>query len=256
MRGIVVIGIVLLSVLSFGQEGNTVLNRPLKNINYMSVDSRLGYGIGKPKMNVDNNWKVRASVITYFGLGYNFVMKNSWGFDLQINQEVSKFTYGNVGPEFQSGYSSTGVEIGVKKIIFKQRDDTFFVRAAFGYNFLVIANANGSVVDSDSIPEWNYEYSTSANSSNMYLFPELGYQFRFPSGNHILDFSVGYKYTLSDLAVVNMEYNDNLLSTDPINEVNSSQLTGRFVGINVRYSFLFKGFEKQNTTDRKVKDHF
>lgn len=252
MRGIVVMCLLLLlSFSNFSQEGNSVLNRPLKNINYMSVNTRLGYGIGKPKLTSSNNWTVRASLITYFGLGYNFVIKNNWGFDVQINQELGRFTYGNAGPEFKSGYSSTGVEIGVKKIIFKKRDDTFFVRAAFGYNFLVIANANGSATDMDSIPQWYYNYSTSANGNNMYVVPEVGYQYRFPSGNHILDFSAGYKYSLSNLATVNMQYVD-----VGINESNTSPLTGRMISISMRYSFLFKGFEKADPTNRKVKDHF
>lgn len=250
MRGLIILGMLTLSALIYGQEGKTVLNRPLKNINYMSVDSRIGYGIGKPKMNADNNWTVRASVISYFGLGYNFVIKNSWGFDVQINQELGKFTYGNAGPEFKSGYSTTGFELGVKKIIFKQRDDTFFIRGAFGYNFLVIANDNNTSLNADG--EVIYTYSTSGNAGNMYVIPELGYQFRFPSGNHLLDFSVGYKYSLSNVATVNMTF----LDSGNLNEQNSSDLNGRFVGASVRYSFLFKGFEKNKGTDRKVQDHF
>jgi hypothetical protein len=232
------------------QEGNTVLNRPLKNINYLSVNTRAGYGIGKPKMTADNNWETRASVIGYFGLGFNFVMKNSWGFDAQINQELGRFTFGNAGPEFKSGYSTTGVEVGVKKIFFKKRDDTFFLRGAFGYNFLVIADASNTSLNANG--EVIYTYSTSANGSNMYVIPELGYQLRFPSGNHIVDFSVGYKYSLSDVATVSMTF----LDSGNLNEQNSSQLTGRFIGASVRYSFLFKGFEKNDPTNRKVKDHF
>ncbi|CAG5084019.1 hypothetical protein [Parvicella tangerina] len=251
MRGFIVFGLLLATIVNgISQEGNTVLNRPLKNINYMSVNTRLGYGIGKPSMNSDNNWTVRASVISYFGLGYNFVIKNNWGFDAQINQEIGKFTYGNEGPEFQSGYSTTGVEIGVKKSLYKKSDDTFFIRAAFGYNFLVIANDNNTSLNADG--EIIYTYSTSSNASNMYVLPELCYQFRFPSGNHILDFSVGYKYALSDVATVDMTF----LDSGNLNEQNSSNLTGRFIGASVRYSFLFKGFEKNDPTKRKVDNHF
>ncbi len=251
MRGLVTLGLFL--SLCFGakaQEGNTVLNRPLKNINYMSVNARLGYGIGKPKMNLDNNWTVKASVISYFGVGYNFVIKNSWGFDLQINEEIGTFTYGNEGPEFKSGYSTTGVEIGVKKTLYKKSDDTFFIRAAFGYNFLVIANDNNVSLNADG--EVIYTYNTSANAGNMYVIPELGYQFRFPSGNHILDFSAGYKYSLSNVATVDMTF----LDSGNLNEQNSSNFTGRFIGASIRYSFLFKGFEKNDPTKRTIQDHF
>lgn len=232
------------SILGISQEGNTVLNRPLKNINYMSVNSRLGYGIGKPTLATQNGWDVRTSVVTFFGLGYNFVMKNNWGVDVQINQEIGNFTFGNAGPEFKSGYSTTGVEIGAKKIIFKKRDDTFFVRGGFGYNFLNIANDNGT--------NDYYYYTTSANGSSMYVIPEVGYQIRFASGNHIIDFAAGYKYSLSDVATTDMVFTDK----GNMNEANTATMSGSFIGINVRYSFLFKGFEKKGETKRKVQDQF
>lgn len=251
MRGtLVILSVITLLCSGWSQEGNTVLNRPLKNINYMSVDARLGYGIGKPTLVSSNNWTVKASVISYFGLGYNFVMKNSWGFDAQINEEIGNFTFGNEGPEFKSGYSTTGIEVGVKKIFFKKRDDTFFIRGAFGYNFLVIANDSHTALNAQG--ETIYFYSSSSNGSSMYVLPELGYQFRFPSGNHILDFSVGYKYALSDVGSVSMTFVD----SGNLNEQNTANMSGSFIGASIRYSFLFKGFEKQNTTDRKVQDHF
>lgn len=216
----------------------------------MSINARLGYGIGKPKLTSSNNWTVRASVISYFGLGYNFVINNNWGFDLQVNEEIGKFTFGNEGPEFKAGYSSTGVEIGVKKIIFKKRDDTFFVRAAFGYNFLVIANDNNVSLNADD--EIIYFYSSASNGSNMYVIPEFGYQYRFPSGNHIIDLSVGYKYALTNVGTVSMTF----LDSGNLNEQNTANMSGSFIGASLRYSFLFKGFEKPNTTNRKVQDHF
>lgn len=251
MRGTLVILVVIATMFAGkAQEGNTVLNRPLKNINYMSVDARLGYGIGKPTLITSGNWTVRASVISYFGMGYNFVMKNSWGFDAQINEEIGNFTFGNEGPEFKSGYSSTGLELGVKKIFFKKRDDTFFIRGAFGYNFLVIANDNHTALDTQG--ETIYYYNSSSNGSSMYVMPELGYQFRFPSGNHILDFSVGYKHALTDVGSVTMTY----LDSGNLFDQATANMSGSFIGASIRYSFLFKGFEKQSTTDRKVQDHF
>lgn len=250
MRGILILAMVVFGLNANAQEGNTVLNRPLKNIKYMSVNLRAGYGIGKPTLTASNNWTVKASVISYFGLGYNFVIKNNWGFDVQINEEFGNFTYGNEGPEFKSGYASTGVEIGVKKILFKKNDDTFFLRGAFGYNFLIIADDNN--VSRNANDEIIYYYSTSGAASNMYVLPEIGYQFRFASGNHILDFSAGYKYSLSDVATVDMTF----LDSGNLNEQNTSIISGRFIGANIRYSFLFKGFEKKTTTDRTIQDHF
>lgn len=246
MKRIAIIALLLLTSLSAltAQEKNTVLNRPLKYIKYMSVNARLGYGIGKPSMAIKNNWTVRASLVTYFGLGYNFVIKNNWGFDLQINEELGKFTYGNEGPEFKSGYMTTGAELGIKKIIFKKPDDTFFARIGIGYNFLVAAADAGS--------NEYYSYATTPNGSNIYLFPELGYQFRFPSGNHILDLSAGYKYSLTPVANTYMVFTDK----GTMFEENTSKMSGSFIGINLRYSFLFKGFEKRDQTKRKVEEQF
>lgn len=242
---LVLCGIVVGTICSISaQETPEVLNRPLKYIKYMSVDARLGYGIGKPTLVSDNNWTVRASVVSFFGLGYNYMHKNNWGVDVQINEEIGTFTFGNEGPEFKSGYSTTGIEIGGKKTLLRKPDDTFFIRAAFGFNFLVIANDNNS---NDF-----YSYSTSASGSNMYVMPELGYQLRFPSGNHIIDFSVGYKHSLSEVASTYMIFTDKGTKS----EENTAKMSGSFIGINLRYSFLFKGFEKKDETKRKIEDHF
>jgi hypothetical protein len=138
----------------------------------------------------------------------------------------------------------TGAELGVKKILAKKPDDTFFIRAAFGYNFLI--NAKKSAQDDF------YSYSTSASGSNMYVLPEFGYQLRLPSGRHIFDFSVNYKYSLSDVAATNVIFTDKGNAF----ETNTVKMNGSNFGGNIRYSFLFKGFEKKGTPNIKVDSHF
>lgn len=220
--------------------GKNILQRPLKNINYMSANSKIGYGLGTPTLTSNNNWKVNPGGVFIFALGYNFVIKNSWGFDVQINQDIANFEINNEGPTFKTGYSSTGAELGIKKIFPSKPDDTFFVRAAAGYNFLNIANKSG---ENDF-----YNFNSSTSGTNIYVMPEVGYQLRLKSGNQIIDFCVQYKYSLSDVASTNMEFTDK----GNISEKNTALMSGNYFGITIRYSYLFKGFEKKDVTKRVV----
>ncbi len=225
-------------------SGKNILQRPLKNINYMSANSRLGYGLGTPTLSTKNNWNVNPGGVIIVGLGYNFVIKNSWGFDIQINYETASFEINNAGPTFKTGYSSTGAELGIKKIFPSKPDDTFFIRAAAGYNFLNIADKSGS---NDF-----YNYNSSSSGANIYVMPELGYQLRLKSGNQIIDFCAQYKYSLSDVGSTYMVFTDKGNSF----EENTALMSGNYFGISIRYSYLFKGFEKKGTTTRIVDELF
>jgi len=229
-----------ISAQSSDGSGKNILQRPLKNINYMSANSRLGYGIGSPTLESKNNWKVNPGGVFFFGFGYNFVIKNSWGFDLQFNQDIANFEINNAGPTFKTGYSSTGAELGIKKIFPVKPDDTFFFRAAAGYNFLNIADKNGS---NDF-----YTFNSSTAGSNIYVMPEFGYQLRLPSGNQIFDFCVHYKYSISDVASTNMVFTDN----GNADEKNIATMSGSYFGASIRYSYLFKGFERKDSQKRIV----
>ncbi len=224
--------------------GKNILQRPLKNINYMSANSRIGYGLGTPTLSTKNNWKVNPGGVFIFGLGYNFVIKNSWGFDVQIQNETASFEINNEGPTFKTGYSSTGAELGIKKIFPSKPDDTFFIRAAAGYNFLNIANKSG---ENDF-----YNFNSSTSGTNIYVMPEVGYQLRLKSGNQIIDFCAQYKYNLSDVASTYMVFTDKGNSF----EENTALMSGNYFGISIRYSYLFKGFEKKGSAPRIVDEVF
>jgi len=138
---------------------------------------------------------------------------------------------------------TTGAEVGIKKTFAKKPDDTFFFRAAFGYNFLIIANKTGAT-------EY-FNYSTSASGSNMYALPEIGYQLRLADARHIINFSMNYKYSLSTIATTQM----NFFNTGSTAELNTLEMKGSYPGINVSYVYLIKGFEDNTRTGIKDDSH-
>lgn len=210
----------------------------------MGVNARFGLGFNTPKLDVSNDWSANPGIPYYFSIGYSFAIKNSWIFDLQINEELASYEVSNKGPFFKTGYMSTGAEVGIKKTFAKKPDNTFFFRGAFGYNFLIIANKSGSTD--------YFTYSTSASGSSMYALPELGYQIRLADARHLINLSVNYRYSLSTVAEANMNY----FETGKTPELNTLEMKGSYASINVGYVFLIKGFEDNSRTERKVDSHF
>jgi hypothetical protein len=126
----------------------------------------------------------------------------------------------------------------------KKRDDTFFFRGAFGYNFLITANKAG-------VTEY-FTYATTASGNNMYVLPELGYQLRLADARHIINFSVNYKYSLTPIATSTMLY----FQTGSTPEPNTFIMKGSYFGANLSYVYLIKGFEDITRKDVKVDSHF
>ncbi|MFT5601845.1 MAG: hypothetical protein ACI9N1_002094 [Flavobacteriales bacterium] len=224
------------------ESGPSVKKLHLKKITYISANGRFGYGLSSSSLESENDWKYDGGNALLMGVGFNYVRKNNFGFDLQLNHERAKYGYKNVGPSFKTGYNTLGVEIGVKKIILTKPDDTFFFRGGFGVNFIINTKDQAS----------NEFYSYSSNSGgipNMYVMPELGYQLRFGSPYHIIDISVLYKYSLAPVGTTNMLFTD----SGNANESNLATMSGTYLGFAIRYSYMINAFKK-NPKGRSTPD--
>jgi hypothetical protein len=102
--------VLLTSSISFAQKKESTKatkNYHLHKINYMSSNVRFGYGLESSKLAISNDWKYTGGSATFMGGGFNYVIKNSLGFDIQFNYTKSKFSYENIGPNFKTGLHSS-----------------------------------------------------------------------------------------------------------------------------------------------------
>lgn len=237
----------LITSVSFGQEKESTKatkNYHLHKINYISSNIRMGYGLESSKLAHSNDWKYNGGRAIFIGAGVNYVIKNNIGLDLQFNHTMSKFNYENIGPTFKTGYSATGAEIGVRKIFLKKRDGTFYLRAAFGVNFLIKAN--------DAFANKYYNYSSAPGATpNMYALPEVGYQIRLKNPLHIVTLSAMYKYSLSNVATTNMTFTDD----GNTNESNVAGMSGTYFAFALKYAYILKATKEKSET-RSVGDKF
>ena len=107
----------------------------------MSTTAKYSYGIASTKLNSTNNWNTSPGTNHMAGLGWNYNYKNFVALDVQVTYELNKFTYKNQGVVAETGHTSLAAELGVKKTFPSKPDDTFFIRGAFGYNFLSTAGS-------------------------------------------------------------------------------------------------------------------
>jgi len=216
------------------ESGTNIKKLHLNKITYISVDGRFGYGLSQSTLSTENNWQTDGSSAFLMGAGFNYMRKNNYGFDLQINHERGTYKYKNNGPFFSTGFWTLGAELGAKKIILRKAEDTFFVRGGFGINFILNTN--------DTYSDIYYNYSSNRGATpNMYAFPEVGYQFRFPKSFHLLDISAFYKYSLSSIGTTDMQFTDN----GNANESNTAAMSGTYFGFALRYSFMIQAWKKK-----------
>ncbi len=223
------------SVAQKKESTKSTKNYHLHKINYLSSNIRFGYGLESSKLAISNDWKYKGGRAIFMGAGFNYVIKNNFGFDLQFNHTRSKFNYENIGPYFKTGYSATGVEMGIRKLFLKKRDDTFYLRAAFGVNFIIKAN--------ETYANKYYNFSSNPGATpNLYALPEIGYQIRLNNPLHIVTLSAMYKYSLSDVATTNMTFTDD----GNANEVNSAGMSGTYFAFALKYTYLIKAYKEKS----------
>jgi hypothetical protein len=220
------------------------LNSPLRQIKTMSTTAKYSYGIASTKLNSTNNWSTSPGTNHMAGLGWNYNYKNFVAFDVQVTYELNKFTYKNQGVVAETGHTSLAAELGVKKTFPSKPDDTFFIRGAFGYNFLS--------KHKEAFSNEFYAHNGSVSTS-FYALPELGYQLRLGIKN-MIDFSVFYHYGLKPIATTNLFYID---GTNPLkNESAVATSNSRFFGIAIKYHFLFWGSEKSMPPRKAPQEKF
>jgi hypothetical protein len=226
-------------------KGQIAINSPLRQIQYMATSVRYSYGLTAAKLNSSKNWSTQPGTSHQAALGWAYSLSNTIGADVQLSYESHAVSYRNQGVLIKTGYKGFGVEIGAKKFIPQRWDNTFFIRAAFGYNF-GLSPAEGASAD-------YFSHSGNTASSATYAMPEVGYQFRV-SNQHLIDVSCFYHYGFRSPATTNLLY------IDPINPSNNESAVGtyngRFLGFSVKYSYLFWGSKKLTGVRKGPTDKF
>jgi hypothetical protein len=226
-------------------KGQIAINSPLRQIQYMATTVRYSYGLTASQLNSSNNWSTQPGTSHQAAIGWAYTLSNMVGADVQFSYESHAVSYRNQGVLINTGYKGFGLEIGAKKFIPQRWDNTFFIRAAFGYNFgLSPKNENSSDY---------FAHSGNVSSSAIYILPEVGYQFRV-SNHHLIDVSCFYHYGLKSPATTNLLY------IDPTNSANNQSAiatyNGRFLGFSVKYSYLFWGSKKLTGVRKGPTDKF
>ncbi len=223
----------------------TSINSPLRMISIMSTTARYSYGMATSKLSTTNNWNTQLGTNHAAALGWTYSIKNFITFDAQFTFEKNSFTYKNQGVVVNTGHSNFGGEVGIKKQFPTKPDDTFFVRGAFGYNFL-IKSAEG-------VTNEFFSYSGSPSGSAMYVMPEIGYQLRLGIKN-MIDFSAFYHYGLNTVATTDLLYKD---SNNPLNnERSTATANGRYFGAAIKYHFIFWGTKKSMEIRKAPQEKF
>ncbi len=220
------------------KNADNVLGKPLNTIHAIAVSANGNFGVSKANFNKGTSaWAHPFGYSITGGAGVSFLMKNNFGIEADFSYEFNTYLYKNKGVALNLGYRAPYVDVKLKKNFTpKAEHNTIYFKAGVGYMF----GGSGGLTETANF----YTYSINFVSSRVLLFtPEVGLQKRLNRGSY-LDMGIIYRYGLGDIISSSMTYLD---TGNPLNnETASSSTRGNYIGVSLKYFFIFKELSKKN----------
>lgn len=232
------------STYNYSQEESNIPYKPLSMIHVLSFSGEANFGVAKAAMsNSGTDWKHPFGYHVGTGVGVSYLIKNSWGIEADFAYQINKYMYANKTINLNLGYTLPAVDLKVKKMFRKEEKTSYFLRFGVGYLF-------GGIASKSEIKDF-YSYQMNLVSrSSILLIPEFGIQKRLNKTSYI-NMSVIYQHGTNAIFTNSMNYWDDI--NGPI-ETASSSTRGNYIGVNVKYYYIFKEFSKKVDSGRKAPD--